>query len=293
MKLLKCLLISIAMATSCFGQTESLLIAPGDQLRVQVFDTPEMDQTVRVTDSGEIPLLFVGNVKVATFTPAAAARAIEDKLKSGHFMTHPQVTVVVEEYAAQQVSVMGQVRNPGAYPITAPVSVLKILSNAGGLTDLADRNITIQRHGDSRETVRYFLSNKSDAALDNSVMVYPGDIVIVPKAGIIYVLGDVGRPGGYTMSDNESQMTVLAAVATAGGTNKSAITSKVKLVRKTPSGTTEIPISLSAMQAGKRPDIALQPNDVLYVPFSYMKNIAFNGAMIAASASSALIYSHP
>jgi polysaccharide export outer membrane protein len=280
------------MATACLGQTESLLIAPGDELRVQVFDTPEMDQTVRVTDAGEVPLLFVGNVKVATLTPGGAARVIEDKLKSEHFMTHPQVTLVVEEYAAQQVSVMGQVRNPGTYAITAPVSVLKILSNAGGLTDVADRNITIQRHGDSRETVKYFLSNTSDAALDNSVKVYPGDIVIVPKAGIVYVLGDVGRPGGYTMSDNESQMTVLAAVATAGGTNKSAITSKVKLVRKTPSGTTEIPISLSAMQAGKRPDIALQPNDVLYVPFSYIKNIAFNGAMIAAAASSAIIY-HP
>ena len=109
-------------------------------------------------------------------------------------------------------------------------------------------------------------------------MVYPGDIVIVPKAGIVYVLGDVARPGGYTMSNNDSQMTVLEALATAGDTNKTAIISKVKLVRTTTSGITEIPISLGAMRKGKQPDIAMQSNDVLYVPSSYMKNLALNAS---------------
>jgi polysaccharide biosynthesis/export protein len=274
----------------CFGQTESLLIGPGDELRVQVFDTPEMEQTVRVTDAGEIPLLFIGNVKVENLTPGEAARVIEETLKSKQLMIHPQVTVSVEEYATQQVSVMGQVRNPGTYPITAPLPVINVLSQAGGLADGADRNITIERHGDSQRIVKYFLSNSSDAAIQNSVLVYPGDTVIVPKAGIVYVLGDVARPGGYTMADNDSEMTVLEAVATAGGTNKSAITSKVTLVRKTGNGTTEISISLGPMERGKQSDIAMQPNDVLFVPFSYMKNLAFNGSQIAASAAGAIIY---
>ena len=293
MNIAKVMLISILAAVACFGQTESLLIGPGDALRVQVFDTPEMDQTVRVTDAGEIPLLFIGNVKVANFTPAEAARAIEDTLKAKQFMNHPQVAVSVEEYASQLVSVMGQVRNPGTYPIAAPLPVLTVLSSAGGLTDAADRNITIQRHGDFQRTVKYFLSNSSDIALENSVVVYPGDTVIVPKAGIVYVLGDVGRPGGYTMSDNDSQMTVLQAIATAGGTNKTAIMSQVKLVRKTSDGATQIPIPLGAMQKGKKSDIAMQANDVLFVPFSYMKNIAFNSTQIAASAAGAAIYAHP
>ena len=294
MKILKVLLISIVTAAACLGQTESLLIGPGDKLRVEVFDTPEMDQVVRVTDAGEIPLVFIGNVKVATFTPGEAARAIENTLREKHLMTHPQVTVSVEEYATQEISVMGQVRNPGSYSITAPVPVIRVLSIAGGLTDGADRNITIQRHGDSERTVKYFLSNSSDAALKNSVVVYPGDTVIVPKAGIVYVLGDVARPGGYTMSDNDAQMTVLEAVATAGGSNKTAIMSKVRLVRKTSNGgTTEVPIPLGAMEKGRQPDIAMQPNDVLFVPFSYMKNIAFNASQIAASAAGAIIYAHP
>lgn len=292
MRILLVALISIVTAAACLGQTESLLIGPGDQLSVQVFDTPEMDRTVRVTDAGEIPLLFVGNVRVATLTPAEAARAIEDALKAKQLMNHPQVTVSVEEFATAEVSIMGQVRNPGTYSITAPLPVLRVLSKAGGLADAADRNITIQRHGDSQQTVKYFLSNNSDAALENSVMVYPGDTVIVPRAGIVYVLGDVGRPGGYTMSDNDSQMTVLQAIATAGGTNKTAIMSKVKLVRKTSDGATQIAIPLGAMQKGKKSDMAMQANDVLFVPFSYMKNIAFNSTQIAASAAGAIIYAH-
>ena len=293
MRILRVLLISIAITVVCFGQTESLLIGPGDELRVEVFDTPEMNQRVRVTDAGEIPLMFIGNVKVSNLTPGQAARAIEDTLKSKQLMTHPQVTVTVAEYATQQVSVMGQVKNPGVFYITAPVPVINILSNAGGLSDAADRNITIQRHGDPEHTVTYFYSNNSDNALHTGVMVFPGDIVVVPKAGIIYVLGDVGRPGGYAMSDNEAQMTVLEAVANAGGTNKTAIVSKTKLVRKTSNGTTEIPIPLGAMEKGKQPDINLQPSDVIFVPFSYLKNIAFNGSQIAASAASAVIYTHP
>jgi polysaccharide export outer membrane protein len=201
--------------------------------------------------------------------------------------------VSVEEYATQKISVMGQVRNPGTYSITAPIPVLRVLSMAGGLVEGADRNITVQRYGDPKQTVKYFLSNSSDAAIENSVLIYPGDTVVVPKAGIIYVLGDVGRPGGYPMSDNSSQITVLEAVATAGGTNRTAIVSKVKLVRKTSSGTAEIPIPLGSMEKGKRPDIAMQANDVLFVPFSYMKNIAYNASQIAASAAGAAIYAHP
>jgi len=287
------LLIVLAAAAACFGQTESMLIGPGDELKVDVFDTPEMSQTARVTDAGEIPLVFIGNVKVANFTPAEAARAIEGALTSKQLMLHPQVTVLIQEYATQQVSVMGQVKTPGIYYIAAPVPVLNVLSNAGGLTEVADRHITIQRHGDSSRIVNYYLSNDSDAALRNDVTVYPGDIVIVPKAGTVYVLGDVARPGGYAMADNESQITVLQALANAGGTNKTAIISQARLIRKESNGTTEIPISLGPMQKGKQPDLAMQPNDVLFIPFSYMKNIVLNGSQIAASATSAAIYAHP
>jgi polysaccharide biosynthesis/export protein len=127
-------------------------------------------------------------------------------------------------------------------------------------------------------------------AMTDSVLVYPGDTVLVPKAGVVYVLGDVGRPGGYPMSTNNSQMTVLQAVAIAGSTSKTALPSKVRLVRKTASGIQDIHVSLSAMEKGSEPDLPLQADDVIFVPFSWMKNLALTSSSIAASATSATIY---
>ncbi len=281
---------AIVLAPVCFAQKESLLIGRGDQLHIQVFDTPEMEQHPRVTDAGSVPLLFVGEVKLAGLTPGDAALRIEEALKAKHLMLRPQVTVTVEQYATQNVYVMGQVTNPGAYPISTPMSVVSVLALAGGLADPADRHITIERRNDAANRVSYFLSNNSDEALNSDVVVYPGDTVLVPKAGIVYVLGDVGRPGGYPITTNDSQMTVLKALAMAGTANKTAVLGKAKLVRKTPNGGQDIPLELAAMQQGKRPDIPMQPDDVLFLPFSWMKNIVVNSQGIAAAATSAVIY---
>jgi polysaccharide export outer membrane protein len=274
------------------AQKESLLIGPGDLIQVDVLDTPEMEQQVRVTDDGSAPLAYVGNVQVGGKTPSAAAEAIRLLLVSKNVMKHPQVTVRVQEYSTQDVSVLGQVRTPGAYPLTTPQPVLRVLSLAGGVTDLADREVTVKRHGSS-EQLTYMLSNDPQKMLTDMVMVNPGDIVMVPKAPIIYIMGDVGRPGGYSMSSNESHLTLLQAIARAGSANKTSVTSKVRLIRASDQGKKEIPIRLDAMQKGKIPDIDLQPNDIIYVPFSWMKNIAMSGSQIAASTSSAAIYAVP
>ncbi len=292
-KLLSASLLFIA----CLGlqaAQETLLIGAGDQIHVQVFDTPEMEQHPRVTDAGTVPLLFVGDVKVAGLTPANAARTIEQTLKDQQYMLHPHVAVTIEQYTAQQVSVLGQVKAAGSYDVPAPLPVIKVLAKAGGLTDLADRHITIERRGNPNEKVTYFLSNNSDRALDDAhdVVVFPGDTVLVPKAGIVYVLGDVGRPGGFPMADNNSQMTVLQALAAAGAANKTAMTSRAKLIRKSSSGLTDMPIQLSAIEKGKAPDVRMQSDDVLFVPSSWMKNLSMGSSTIAASATTALIY-HP
>ena len=90
-----------------------------------------------------------------------------------------------------------------------------MLALAGGLTPIADRNIVIERHGDSANRVHFKYSNDSDAAVDRQVLVNPGDTILVAKAGIVYVLGDVNHPGGYAMTNNESQMTMLEVLALA------------------------------------------------------------------------------
>ena len=283
------------VGTLAFANTpETLLIGPGDVLHIQVLDTPEFEQRPRVTDAGEIPLLGIGNLNVAGLTPSAAAQKIRDRLISMHYMNHPEVTVTVDEYSTQYVSVLGQVKSPGAYAIQTSRSILAVIALAGGLSDTADYNITVQRRDPSQKPVSYNLSNDPRTAIADEVQVFPGDTVVVPKAGIAYVLGDVTRPGGFVMQNNHSQLTVLQAVALAGGTPPSAVPSHSKLIRRTPEGGyREIPVNFSAMQKGKQPDIVMEPQDVLYVPFSYIRNLAANSAGIVASASSAAIYTIP
>jgi len=110
---------------------ESLLIGPGDQLHVQVLDTPELDQHPRVTDSGEVPLIGLGTLAVGGLTPAAAAAKIRAYFISSHYMNHPSITVTVDQYATQSISVLGQVKSPGVFSITAPRSVLDAIDGYG------------------------------------------------------------------------------------------------------------------------------------------------------------------
>jgi polysaccharide export outer membrane protein len=289
-KLVTALLLLSMLTLPGGAQTESMLIGPGDLIQVDVFDTPEMTQQVRVTDAGTIRLQLVGEVKVAGEAPTAAAKMIEKALIDKQIMRTPQVTVKITEGATQDVAVMGQVKNPGTYPIATPQPVLKVLSLAGGLTDMADRNVTIQRKHDASQKVQYYLANNSEQALSDNAMVYPGDIVLVPRAAIVYILGDVAKPGGYAITTNDSRLTILQAIAMAGSANKTSVKSHVRLIRKNVQGQQEIPIQLAAIEKGKQPDMPLQADDVLYVPFSWMKNIAVSASSIAASTSSAAIY---
>jgi polysaccharide export outer membrane protein len=285
----------VAVSTFAFADTrETLLIGRGDKLDVSVLDTPEFEQHPRVTDAGDIPLIGVGDVNVLSLTPSAAAAKIRERLISMHYMNHPDVTVTVEEYATQVVSVLGQVKAPGTYSISTSRSILSIIALAGGLTDTADYRMTIQRRDGSQEPVSYTLSNDPRAAIADDVQVFPGDTVVVPKAGIAYVLGDVNRPGGFVMQNTHSQLTVMQAVALAGGTPPSAVPSHAKLIRRTPEGGyRETTVNFSAIQKGKQADIALQPDDVLYMPFSYLRNLAVNASGIVASTASAAVYAIP
>jgi len=283
-------LVMTMFAAACLAQNESLLIGPGDKLHIQVFDTPEMEQHPVVTDAGVVPLLFVGDVQLAGLTPGDASRRVEETLKAKNMMLHPQVAVTVESYATQNVYIMGQVTTPGSYPISTPQPVVDVLALAGGLTAEADRHITIERHSDPAQRVAYFLSNRSEEALNNNVLVFPGDTILVAKVGVVYVIGDVGRPGGYPMTNNNSQMTVLQAFAMAGSGNKTALLSKTRLIRKSANGLQDTPIQLAEMQKGKIPDIQMQPDDVLFIPYSWTKNFLTNPQSLAASTASALIY---
>ncbi|HTW48182.1 MAG TPA: polysaccharide biosynthesis/export family protein [Acidobacteriaceae bacterium] len=272
--------------------SESLLIGHGDLLRISVLRESELDQHVRVLDSGEIALTLIGKVPVNGLTPAQAAARIADKYRDGKFLLHPEVSVFVEEYATETVTILGQVAHPGTVRLTAPRSLIDVLSLAGGLTESADRHIVIERKAQGAEPeqrIRVFLPNRADDTLNANVFVRPGDAVIVPKAGIVYVLGDVAHPGGYVMQ-NDSQLTVLQAIALAAGASKTASEKHIRLVRNVDGITQSLDLPLRDMERGREPDVPLQANDILYVPFSMAKNLSMGLANITAAAGSALIY---
>src|SRR6202451_3078532 len=196
------LLLLFSLAASSPAQKDSLLIGPGDLLHLLVYDTPEMEQHARVTDTGNIPFNFLGNVNVAGLTPGQAAELIDQRLQAAGIMLHPQVSVNVEAYATANASVMGEVQKPGTYEIDTPHRVVDVLALAGGMTPFADRHITIQRFGPDKQKVDYYYYNEGDAALSNDPMVYPGDSVVVSKVAVVYVLGDVFKPGGYPINTN-------------------------------------------------------------------------------------------
>jgi polysaccharide export outer membrane protein len=202
------------------------------------------------------------------------------------------VTVRMMELATQDVSVLGQVRTPGTYSITTPQTILKVLSLAGGLGETADRHVTVKR-SNSGEELKYYVSNDAEQALSDIVMVYPGDTVLVAKAPMIYVMGDVNRPGAYAMTTNDAHLTVMQMIAIAGSASKTAVQSHVRLLRTTEHGQVELPVHLDAIQKGKQADIALQPNDILYVPFSWMRNIAMQSSSIGAATAGAAVYAIP
>lgn len=271
------------------GERESLLLGPGDLLRITVLREPELDQKIRVLDSGVIQLALAGDVSVAGLTPAEAAVRIAAKYREGQFLLHPEVSVFVEEYATQTVTVLGQVAHPGTVQLAAPRTLIDVLSLAGGLTDDADRHIVVERGGRDGERIHAFLPNHADDTLNANVLVRPGDTIIVPRAGIVYVLGDVAHPGGYVMQ-NDSKLTVLQAIALASGASKTASEKRIRLVRNVDGQSLSIDLPLREMERGRQPDVPLQANDVLYVPFSLGKNISLGIAQITAAAGSALIY---
>jgi polysaccharide export outer membrane protein len=284
-----------ALFSAIAGAQNSLLIAPGDLLHIHVADTPEMEADARVTDRGAVPVVGIGDVTVSGLTPGDAATAVRDKLIERHYLNHPQVSINVVEFATQQVSVIGEVKTSGAYSIATPRPILDVLALAGGLTPEANRHILIERNGDQQHPLDYYVSNDGAQAIDRQVMVDPGDTIVVSRAGIVYILGDVNRPGGYVMSNNESQLTLLQGLALAGGVTKAAKQGHAHLIRKQPGGGyTDTELSVGDIQKGKHPDLALLPGDVLYLPFSYARNLATTGSGgIAAATAAAAVYAIP
>jgi polysaccharide export outer membrane protein len=267
-----------------------LKIAPGDLLHITVFDVPEMTQDVRIGAKGEAQLALIGNIDLAGLTGEEAADAIARELRNRKLLLSPQVNVLIKEFASQGVSVIGEVQHPGVFQVLGSRSLLDLLSMAGGLTNVADTRITIKRRRGSEQPITVKLKTDDAAtSLNNNVQIYPGDLIVVPRAGIVYVLGDVNRPGGFVMQDS-GKITLLQALAQAGGASKSASLSKAVLMRKNAQGYETTKLQVGKIQKGEAPDLDLHSNDILFVPNNRLKNALSGTQSVLSSIGSASIY---
>jgi polysaccharide biosynthesis/export protein len=271
-------------ASAVAARGADLIIASGDLLDISVFGTDFFKET-RVGGMGEISLPLVGSVKVAGLTVAQAEQAIAARLSQERLFNDPQVTIVQKEFSTQGISVMGEVQKPSIYPLLGPHTLLEAISAAGGTTVKAGNDVSIL-HRDQPNQAQHV--NLTEPRASN-VPVFAGDTIVVSKAGIVYVVGDVHQPSGVVMES--SGLTVLKAIAMAQGTNPTASLDSAKLIRNTPHGKQEIAIPLKRILANKAPDPELRPEDILFVPSSAAKSATRRGLeAILQAATGVAIY---
>jgi polysaccharide export outer membrane protein len=275
-------------APSTFQSGGVVPIGPGDLLEVTVFDTPELSGKVRVSSTGDVSLPLVGSMHVVGLNTDAMQALLAKKLMDGQFVKAPQVSVFMAEYATAGVSVVGEVKKPGIYPTLGNHRLLDYISLAEGLTPMASTQVTITQRGNPAAVTITLPSLSSPSAAQNPDIA-PGDTIFVAKAGIIYVVGDVSKPGGFAL-DHDQHLTVLQAVALAGGVNSTANKKAAKVVRKGPNGPQEIPLDLAKVLSARSQDTVLQNDDILFIPDSRTKTTLKNMGGIMASAAAAAIY---
>jgi polysaccharide export outer membrane protein len=258
----------------------------GDLIEISVFGVPDLSTKTRISGSGDVYLPLIDYVHIADLTTDEAQELIQKRLEDGGFVRGPHVSIFVNESASQAITMVGEVAHPGPYAAIGERRLFDLISAAGGLTDKAGRVVTIEHRGNPGQRVELQLSSNLAEDTQNNVDVFPGDMIIVSRAGIIYVVGDVGHPSGFLIEDNS--LSVLKALALAGGSTRTSALNKTRILRQTPNGVQEIPINLKKVLYAKAPDVALVKGDILFIPGSSAKAAAYRTADAAVSLSTSL-----
>jgi polysaccharide biosynthesis/export protein len=263
----------------------------GDLIEISVYGVPDLSTKARIGGSGDVYLPLIDYVHVADLTIDEAQELIQKRLEDGGFVRGPHVSIFVNESASQAITMGGEINRPGAYPAIGERRLFELISAAGGLSERAGRLITIEHQADPGKKVELHLTSR-DLSQDtqNNVDIYPGDLIIVSRAGIFYVVGDVMHPSAFMVSEDNA-LTVLKALALAGGGTRTAALNKSRIIRQTPNGIQEIPIRLKKILYAKAPDVALMKGDILFVPGSGAKAAGYRtvNAVVGLSTTLAVI----
>jgi polysaccharide export outer membrane protein len=243
-------------------------VGAGDRLAVAVLQLPDMKASVRVSQQGAISLPLLGVVQVSGLSAADVERKIADELRR-KYVRDPQVSVQVEEIESHPISVVGAVTEPGIYQVRGPMNLLSVLSLAKGVGDTAGNRVLVVRGDGAAPPVDLDLKQlleSGDPSLN--VVVHPGDVVKVPAAPMIYIVGEFKKPGAFPMPRGD-RLTVLRALALGEGLGPMADKKDAVIMRAGPDGTqSEIGIRLDRIIKAEEPDPVLHANDVLFVPGS-------------------------
>jgi polysaccharide export outer membrane protein len=271
------------------------VVAKDDLLEVYVVESQELSREYRVDEDGMITLPMLSRpVMAAGLTLDQLSEALRKDLLDAGVLTDPQVTVTVKSSPWNTVVLSGAAKRPGVYPVYGHTTLLELLTESEGLSDDAGNTAIVTRAESAPEgpapnparaaqdansvtsrTVKvdvWRLWQNGDASLN--VDLYPGDRVMVQRAGIVYVVGAVNRGGGFVLSNDQEQMTVLKAIALAGNYTREAKPARAVIIRKrpdAPGGRQEVPVDLKKVLSNRAPDEQLLASDILYVPESGAK----------------------
>ena len=284
------------------GAKADYVLGAGDQITLSVegLDENYSEKTFRIDGSGDVSLPLIGRIHAAGNTSASLELALQARLEP--ILKHPQVVVTVGAFGSQPVSVLGSVTNPGILQLQGRKTLFDVLSMAGGLAPEAGYVVRVSRPlemgniplPNAQVDIGARVSVASIRVKDiigvpkasDNIEILPGDTVSVPKAGVVYAVGSVVKPGAFSLDENES-LSALQVVSLAEGLLPTSSQSKAKIIRIVPNTATrvEIPVNLSQLMAGKVPDVQLQAQDILFVPSSKAKKAGLRTLDVIAQAA--------
>jgi polysaccharide biosynthesis/export protein len=235
-------------------------LGAGDVVRVVVYQNPDLTLETRVSETGVISYPLLGNVRIGGLGVSAAEKLIADGLKNGNFVKSPQVTLILMQVKGNQASVLGQVNRPGRYPIeTADMRLTDLLAHAGGVASTGGDILVLSgKRGGKPYRLEIDLPSvfgpNSDQGRPNDVLIQNGDVLWVDRAPLVYIYGEVQRPGPLRL---ERGMTVMQALAAGGGLNQRGTERGIRVHRKSAEG--KVQVVQPAM------DDSLKDGDVVYV----------------------------
>ena len=248
------------------------VVGPKDLLEIRVFEIPELNLDQRVSDNGTILLPILGDVSVSGLTAGQVRDRLETTLKA-KYVNRVNISVVVKEFANKPITVVGAVQKPGSLNISGRWTLLQAIAAAGGLTEAAGRRIYVLRRADNglSDTLEIDRDEllRSSAPMWN-IPILPADVINVQPRNLIriFCLGEVKAPGALEFNSDD-RISILSAIAKAGGLNDRA-SGSIRIKRRGPDGKDiEIRASYKRIVSGKDPDPALKPDDVLIVKESF------------------------